>query len=124
MLLIPTFIQSLNKCQSNCKNKDCLKNLTLRGMVKKRSAFWSKKPNREQRRAKIETILKEARQAYLDLSAKGTIDPCQHPNKLVFFIDGSVVCEKAYVNMLGLANDKGAISKVWKDQARLVTGNQ
>ena len=96
--------------------------MTLRTLYNKRYHFWSKEPTGEQRRAKIETILKEARKEFIERSANGGIDPRQHRNKMVFLLDGEIVCEKAYANMLGLANDNGAVSKVWRDEAKILSG--
>ena len=91
-------------------------------MSKLRNQFWGKVPNREQRRAKIESILLEARRQYNDRSHSKDIDPSNFSKWLCFVVDGQVVCEIAYANMLGLANDRGAVSKVWRDEVRALTG--
>ena len=96
--------------------------MTLRTIARLRHQFWGKVPNREERRAKIETLLLEARRQYNERSQRKEIDPSKYSNWLCFVVDGQVVCEKAFVNMLGLADNRGAVSKVWRDEVRALTG--
>ena len=78
--------------------------------------------DREERRAKISSILEKARQDFTERSYRKEIDPSKYPNCFCFSIDGVNICEKAYANALGLSNDKGAVSKVWKDEVRVFIG--
>ena len=112
----------LPKCSVNCIHKNCLERITLRSLANLRQHFWYHVPSREERRTKIETILKKARVQYTERAFRKEIDPSQYPNCFCFDIDGQNICEKAYANALGLANDKGATSKVWKDEVKAFTG--
>lgn len=87
-----------------------------------RHFFWSKIPNREVRRAKIETIIQHAGQAFKEKCIRKEIDPSDFPKGLCFDVDGVSVCEKAFANALGVADDKGAVSKVWRDEVRAFSG--
>lgn len=106
----------------SCIHNNCLEKISLRSLANLRHHFWRQVPNREERRAKIENILKEARAQFTERAFRKEIDPSQYPNCFCFNIDGQNVCEKAYANALGLTNDKGATSKVWKDEVKVFTG--
>jgi hypothetical protein len=66
--------------------------------------------------------LEKARQDFTERSYRKEIGPSKYPNCFCFSIDGVNICEKAYANALGLANDKGAVSKVWKDGVKVFIG--
>lgn len=121
-MVIDYLIQELPKCQVNCMHKNCLANISLKSFADMRYLFWRHMPNREERRAKISSILEKARQDFTERSYRKEIDPSKYPNCFCFSIDGVNICEKAYANALGLANDKGAVSKVWKDEVKVFIG--
>ena len=117
-------MKDLRKCSVSCKNGDCLREFKVKTLAEMRKTFWGKIPNREQRRVKIENILKRARQDFLRRCGNNEIDPTLHPNQLCFVIDGNIVCEKAYANAIGLADGRGMPTKTWKDELKLLTGKR
>jgi hypothetical protein len=85
-----------------------------------REKFWGgKPPTAKVRREKIGRILKEAREEYfkrLESQGGAVKTNAKREDNLLFVIDKEEVCEKAYVNILGLASSKGDKSKMWNDE--------
>jgi len=80
-----------------------------------RKTFWEDRPSASARREKMFRILQNARRDYLTRCASQEFDSSIYPNQLCFVLnDGTLVCEKAFVNVLGMANAKGEKQKTWK----------
>lgn len=69
----------------------------------------------------------KARKRFEDKMCQGNIPPstvATYPNRLIFLADDREVCEKSYVNMLGVATVEGYKSKVWKGVVENCAGKQ
>ena len=90
-------------------------------LVKYRESFWGEEgtnaPNAATRRRRIAKEIAKARNQYVErVELYGRSDHDKHRDNLLFQIDGEDVCEKAFVNILGLADSKGQKSKIWSHE--------
>lgn len=84
-----------------------------------RTKFWGDRPTRKERREKIKDALREARRKYLlNASLEGEVDQAQFPGQLCFVVGGVQVCEKAFANILGMADTNGFKNKAWVSEAK------
>ena len=110
--------QQRNRCQRECKIKDCLDTLRFDAMVDCRTKFWNDTPTAKLRRQRIRNILREAREEFDTRCQEKTIDPSDFPNSFVFLLEGKIICEKAFVNLIGLANCDGEKTRPWINEVR------
>lgn len=101
--------------------KKCTKFMELDHMLKCRKEFWgdlkSKPPNAKTRRQRIAKELRKARDQYqARVERIGKAEGDKVSNNLLFQIDGEEVCEKAFINVLGLADRNGQKSKMWNHE--------
>jgi hypothetical protein len=87
-----------------------------------RSNFWGDVPNAKDRREKIQNELAKARAEYDKRLAVGSIVLQDYKTPLVFSVNGNIVCEKAFVNILGIADRLGNKSKTWIDEVDIFLG--
>ena len=87
-----------------------------------RHNFWSTGPSAKERREKIHQELQKANSKYLQLLASGLLAGEDHKTPFVFMANGKAVCEKAFVNILALADNKGNKSKTWTDEVAIFLG--
>ena len=69
------------------------------------------------RREHIANELQRARHQYLDkLQRVGVADKRKNDNNFTFIVNGKEVCEKAFVNVIGIADLNGHKSKMWNHE--------
>ena len=107
-------------CQAKCKLK-CHRFMQFDVLLKFRESFWgemgTKAPNAATKRLRIAKEIATARRQYTDhveLHGRSEVDDSK--NNLLFMIDGEAICEKAFVNILGLADSNGQKSKMWNHE--------
>ena len=61
------------------------------------------------------SILSKARHDYLNHRADTDVIKTSFPNNLCFTLDGVILCEKAFVNILGMANSRGEKHTTWRN---------
>lgn len=115
-------------CQLKC-TLQCQKFMEPATMMKYRELFWGEEsaapPTAKLRREKIQCELKKAWQKYAAMHRghENTSPDDKDRTHFMFTIDDKAICEKAYVNILGLADTKGHKSKMWKHEVDKFFGN-
>ena len=93
--------------------------MTFSGVIDLRMKFWGNDPGRKEAREKIRDALLEARRTYLlHASLDDVINPTDFPGQLCFKVGGLQVCEKAFANIVGMADGNGFKNKVWVEESR------
>lgn len=117
MLQIP-----VNSCQRGCRRK-CMSHMLYTSLIHHRKEFWGKMPSALERRRKMKTAVEGARKFYISKASEGPINPDDYPDQLIFTaVDGTIMCEQAFVCMLGLATVDGFKSKTWTSVRNEVIG--
>ena len=97
--------------------------MDVRHLLDFRLAFWGKKaPSSKEKRAKIREALKRASDEYNNLLATKDITIQDYKTPFAYRASGNLVCEKAFVNMLGMADSKGNKGKMWKNEMAIYLG--
>jgi hypothetical protein len=95
----------------------------VRDLLDFRLAFWGKKaPSSKEKRAKIREALKRASDEYNNLLPTKNIMIQDYKTPFAYRAFGKLVCEKAFVNMLGMADLKGNKGKMWKNEMAIYLG--
>ena len=82
-------------------------------MTKYREDFWTDCPSGLNRRLRMREIIKEAGQAYHRIRHE---EQSKYKNRLVFFISGHEVCERAYLTLLNLLENDGRKLQMWNEE--------
>ena len=95
-------------------------------LLKYRERFWGTGASvvtGSMRRERIKKELQRARQQYLDkLQRVGVVDKRKNDNNFTFTVNKNEVCEKAFVNVLGIADLNGHKSKMWNHEVQKFKG--
>ena len=83
-----------------------------------RRNFWGDTPTAMERRAKVASALHKARGAYVLKSSLEPLIPEDYPDQLLFKAEGKHVCQKYFVNLVGMSDSKGYRNKVWLDEVK------
>lgn len=108
-------------CQTGCDRK-CLSQLRYVDILALRKEFWASEPSASERRTRIHTALVKARAACLQKITLKEIDPDHYPDHLLFMVGDIEVCQKTFVNALGLQTSAGFKSRTWKDEVDIFIG--
>jgi hypothetical protein len=97
----------------------------LHSVYEFRKQFWGDKPGPHERRALIQSELIKANKEYLKRLYSGDIiiEKNKDVRPFIFLVGEKEVCEKAFVNLLGIANFQGYKTKVWNDEVDIFQGN-
>lgn len=87
-----------------------------------RQEFWASEPSASERRTRMHAAVSIAREQYMVAVTKKKIDPDDYPDNLLFMAGEVEVCEKSFVNALGLNSSTGYKSKTWRDVVDIFTG--
>lgn len=89
-----------------------------------RKEFWGSEPSARERRAKMQNALQAAREEYDEKVYRGDINPTDYKKKLFFKMGDVELCEKAFVNLLGLATVTGFKTRVWREEVDIFLGKR
>lgn len=91
-------------------------------LLEYRRDFWGDTvPSARDKRAKLQDLLTTANRKYVKLLSRNEIEPNQEA-PFAFVVGGKRFCEKAFVNLLGLADATGHKSKAWRKAVGKFTG--
>lgn len=84
--------------------------------------FWGKRPRGSARREKIQQALRDASKVFQTRLSLKQIDASKYSRPFVFLANDVEMCEKAYVNLLGLADSNGYKLKTWINEVDIFLG--
>ena len=87
-----------------------------------RRRFWKSEPNASERRANIIAELTRASTDYAAMLKAGAIKEGEFESPFVYRVNNKVVCEKAFVNVIGMADINGFKLKTWIHEEAIFTG--
>jgi len=100
-----------------------MQDISISTAVEFRKRVWGKHPSAKQRRKIIQHELREANIEFNKEVLLGTLHQSECSTPFVFLVHGKSMCEKSYVNLLGLADNKGYKSKIWNDESQIIQGD-
>lgn len=74
------------------------------------------------RRKKIQQALSEASSAFHARLAVKKLNAAEYTRPFVFLANGVEMCEKSFVNLLGLADSNGYKLKTWNNEVDIYLG--
>jgi hypothetical protein len=114
--------QKLNTCELMCKKKNCMDSVGVVTLGGFRRDFWGSVPTGADRRVKIQHALSVANKNFNHLLQLGAISATDYKRPFLFRVGETEVCEKAFVNLLGLADIKGHKPKTWLEEVSIFFG--
>ena len=96
--------------------------ITVKTLCAYREKIWMSRPKPEARRKLIQNELKTAHQEFLMRLNSGGIKGSEYSEPFYFKINSKEVCEKAFTNVLGLADKAGNIFIPWKEESAIFQG--
>ena len=114
----------MNRCELNCKTKDCGTGVDLDTFAEYRQRHWGNNPNAIERRLKVQNALTEARHNYLVLSSLESLESADYPDQFLFKIRGKAVCQKYYANVVGMTTPDGFKNKTWVEEVNIFMGRK
>ena len=112
---------TIDRCERGCDRK-CMDFVTMKNFAEYRIKFWGNHPTGEDRRNKINIALQTARDEYVRRGRATSKD--QEESGFVFIVGGKDVCEKAFANLLGLADLNGSKGRMWYDCLKIFNGEK
>jgi hypothetical protein len=107
------------ECKRNCREN--LLNINI--LLPFRERFWGDNPKPSTRREKIRRELSLANIEYTERLRYQLEVKSQYKKPFVFHVDGKEVCEKAFVNILGIADFNGQKTRLWNGEVSSFLGN-
>lgn len=115
-------MQRIDPCQKDCTNKKCFLSQTIETVKNFRIQFWGTRPRASSRREKIQKALHDASVAFQTRLALKQIDAAKYRRPFVFLVNDEEMCEKSYVNLLGMADNNGYKLKTWNNEVDIFLG--
>lgn len=110
-------LQRTQYCEKGCAEKRCFLKLSIETIAQFRIDFWGSNPSRDAKRHKIQHAIRAAADEFnRRLEHKRIIDVNAYKQPLVFVANGDEMCEKSYVNLLGLGDSTGFKIKLWNEE--------
>ncbi len=103
--------------------RNCFKHIALDTIFAHRLRFWGRTVlNARERRDKIRDELQIAHNEYNKRCSENKLKVDSGKSPFIFMAGGKQFCEKAYVNLLGIANYEGFKTKTWNAEVKIFLG--
>ena len=107
-------------CEKKC-GRSCSKGLTVSTLKSFRESFWvGDATTAIEKRRSIFCALKTAQERYLCMASAEAVNPNDFSDELCFKVDGKIVCQKYFANLVGMADRNGFKNKLWLSEVSIL----